>query len=79
MKLDKKIDYENLISHLTNEELPTDEEMDAETAHSMLERMGVDISTLAPELKKRLLKEKQEMLSRGDEVPENLLKLLRAL
>jgi len=79
MKLDKKIDYEELISHLTNEETPTDEEMDAETAQTMLERMGVDISTLGPELKKRLLEEKEEMLSRGEEVPENLLKLLRTL
>ena len=79
MKLDKKIDYEELISHLTNDVAPTDEEIDAETAQSMLERMGVDISTLGPELKKRLLEEKEEMLSQGQEVPEGLLKLLKTL
>ena len=79
MKLDKKIDYQELILHLTNEQTRTDEEMDAETAHIILERIGVDVSTLGLELKKRLLEEKEEMLSRGEEVPENLLKLLKTL
>ena len=79
MKLDKKIDYQELILHLTNEETRTDEEMDAETAHTILEDIGVDVSTLGPELKKRLLEEKEEMLSRGEEVPENLLRLLKTL
>ena len=79
MKSDKKIDYQELIAHLTNAKPPDDEEMDAETAHALLERIGVDFSTLGPELKKRLLKEREEMLSRGEEVPENLLKLLKTL
>ena len=79
MKPDKKIDYQKLISQLSNQRDTPAEEMDLATAHAILKRAGVEIKNLGPELRRRLEKEAEEMISRGEEVPENIRKLLKTL
>lgn len=79
MKRDEKLINRKLLRELIAQVTPLDEEMDVVTAEKILEQAGADLSTIGPDLKARLEQEVREMRSRNEEVPENLLKLLRAL
>jgi hypothetical protein len=73
-KPDKKLLGE-FIDSLT----PPNDEMDIASATIVLERAGVDPSTLDKDLKKRLEREVEEMRARNEDVPEELLRFLEHL
>ena len=56
--------------------LPPNEEMDEESAAMLLERAGVDFSTLTGDLKMGLESGVKEMRARGEEIPPEALKLI---
>ena len=58
---------------------PPDDQMDVVSATIVLEQAGVDLSTLQEDLKTRLERSVEEMISRNEEVPADLLKVINRL
>ena len=68
-----------LIADFIDSLTPPNDEMDVDSALILLERAGVDLRTLSDGLKERLEREVRERRARNEEVPNELLELLKHL
>lgn len=75
---DKKPD-KRLLAEFIDSLTPPSDEMDIVSATIVLERAGIDPSTLDKDLKKRLELAVDEMRARNEDVPEELLRFLEHL
>ena len=58
---------------------PPNEEMDDVSANIILKRAGVDLTTLQADLKNRLEREVDQMRTRNEQAPPEMLKLIEIL
>lgn len=75
---DKEPD-KKLLAEFIDSLTPPNDEMDIVSATIVLERAGIDPSTLDKDLKKRLEREVDEMKAKNEDVPEELLRFLEHL
>ena len=75
---DKKPDR-RVLAEFIDSLTPPNDEMDIVSATIVLERAGIDPSTLDKDLKRRLEREVDEMKARNEEVPQELLRFLEHL
>ncbi len=75
---DKKPD-KKLLAEFIDSLTPPNDEMDIVSATIVLQRAGVDPSTLDKDIKKRLEREVEEMRARNEDVPQELLRFLEHL
>ena len=79
MKHDATLPTKNQLENLLEKLLPPNEEMDRESASIILEREGVDRNWLAAALKTRIERRIEQMRTRGETIPPDLLKMIATL
>lgn len=70
---------EKQIDDLLDRLLPSNEEMDSESASIILDRHGIDRNKLAAALKTRLERRVERMRQSGEAIPSELLRLVESL
>lgn len=79
MKNDANLPTKEQVDELLERLMPSNQDMDTESASIILERQGIDRLKLARALRLRLERRIEEMRAHGDEIPENLIQLLNKL
>jgi len=79
MKHDANFPTTEQVDDLIDRLLPSNEDMDAESASIILERQGIDRVKLATALRSRLERRIEQMRIRGEEIPQPIIDLVTKL